>query len=142
MDWLANLGLKESDIDFTSSKYCPQYPQKEGIGDIGDIIPAIENENNLDTDESLTFCASVMPEHFYNGGNHDPFYGDAEFILSELLKYPTELRKLIAVKYSHHYQCAYHSCHDEIKQDNEARRDANRYLLRQRASKIRLVSCR
>jgi hypothetical protein len=142
MDWLANLGLKESDIDFTSSKYCPQYPQKEGIGDIGDIIPAIENENNLDIDESSTYCASVMPEHFYNGGNHDPFYGDAEFILSELLKYPTELRKLIAVKYSHHYQCAYHSCHDEIKQDNEARRDANRYLLRQRASKIRLVSCR
>jgi hypothetical protein len=24
MDWLANLGLKESDIDFTSSEYCPQ----------------------------------------------------------------------------------------------------------------------
>jgi hypothetical protein len=140
MDWLASLGLKESDIDFTSPKYCPQYPQEESIGGIGDIIPAIKNENNLDTDGSSTYCASVMPEHFYNGGNHDPFYGDAEFILSELLKYPTELRKLIAIKYSQQYQHAYTSCKDEIKQDNEARRYANGYLLRQRTSKASLVS--
>jgi hypothetical protein len=139
MDWLANLDLKESDVDFTSSKYCPQYPQEESIGGIGDIIPSTETKNQFKPRENAIDHSNVMPTDFYNGGRHSPFYGDAEFILRELLKYPTELRKLIAIKYSQQYQHAYINCKDEIKRDNEARRYSNRYLLRQRTNKVSLI---
>ena len=139
MDWLSNLGLTESDLNFDTPEYCPQYPHKDTTGGNGVTFTEIENKNNFSKDEQAHHYSNGLPTYFFNGGDHHAYYGDANFIIKELARYPPALAKLIAVKYSQLYKQQQDSNLNRVNQDNLARRLANQYMVMQRQEKSRVI---
>jgi hypothetical protein len=140
MDWLSNLDLTESDINFTTKEYCPQYPHKESIGGNGDLLTGNENKTRFSKNEQTEHYYNGLPTYFFNGGDHNPYYGDAGFISKELTRYPAALAKLIAVNYSQTYKQQLDANDNPITRQNQARQQANQYLMRQRNDRARIVS--
>lgn len=72
-----------------------------------------------------------LPRHFYDGGEHNEFYGDREWILAKLRRVNNhQHRQELAKQYGIIFKTAYDAEPVEYRKDGKARFIANKWLLK------------
>ena len=64
----------------------------------------------------------MTPTHFYNGGEHGPQYGDAEWLIDQLNQLAKPVREQVSKRYSEIYQEL------ELSDPNQCRKRVNTWM--------------
>lgn len=112
--------LKSTPIDSeisTFSKTLPSIPTNRQVRQI-----AAANDSAYDS--------NGLPKHFYDGGEHNEFYGDREWILAKLRRVNNhQHRQELTKQYGIIFKTAYDAEPVKYRKDGKARFIANKWLL-------------